>query len=125
MATALSARIKRIGLSWAGPYIVRDTGSLKQNLAITMAGCVFNIGAAVCLLHVLPAAALVNMVLGVYNFLPIPGSDGKRALDLLKQLVARRRLIVLSSDDRQAPVAPVLLDGKIRELPDPTLEKTA
>jgi Zn-dependent protease len=84
MATALSVRIKRIGLSWAGPYIVRDTGSLKQNLAITMSGCAFNIGIAICLMHVWAAAALVNMVLGVYNLLPIPGSDGKRALALLK-----------------------------------------
>jgi len=125
MATALSVRIKRIGLSWAGPYIVRETGSLNQNLAITMAGCVFNLGAAVCLVHVLPEAVFVNTVLGVYNLLPIPGSDGKRALGLLKQLVARRRLTVVSSDHRQATVAPVILGEKARELPDPALEKTA
>jgi Zn-dependent protease len=125
MATALSVRIKRIGLSWAGPYIVRETGSLNQNLAITLSGCVFNIGIAICLMHVWAAAAFVNMVLGVYNLLPIPGSDGKRAWALLKQLVAKRRLTVLSSDDRQARGAPVLLDGKTRKLPDPELEKTA
>jgi Zn-dependent protease len=125
MATALSVRIKRIGLSWAGPYIVRETGSLNQNLAITLSGCVFNIGIAICLMHVWAAAAFVNMVLGVYNLLPIPGSDGKRALALLKQLVAKRRLTVLSSDDRQARGAPVLLDGKSKKLPDPELEKTA
>ena len=125
MASALSVRIKRIGLSWAGPYIVRETGSLNQNLAITLSGCVFNIGIAICLMHVWAAAAFVNMVLGVYNLLPIPGSDGKRALALLKQLVAKRRLTVLSSDDRQARGAPVLLDGKTKKLPDPELEKTA
>jgi hypothetical protein len=125
MATALSVRIKRIGLSWAGPYIVRDTGSLKQNLAITLSGCVFNIGMAVCLMHVWAAAAFVNMVLGVYNLLPIPGSDGKRALALLKQLVAKRRLTVLSRDGRQATVGLVLMDEKTRRLPDPELEKTA
>jgi Zn-dependent protease len=125
MATALSVRIKRIGLSWAGPYIVRETGSLKQNLAITLSGCVFNIGIAICLMHVWAAAALVNMVLGVYNLLPIPGSDGKRALSLLKQLVARRRLTVLSRDGRQATVGLVLMDEKTRRLPDPELEKTA
>lgn len=34
MAALLGVRVKRIGIDWRGPHIVRETGSVAQSLII-------------------------------------------------------------------------------------------
>jgi Zn-dependent protease len=80
IAAALSfgISIKRIGLSWKGMYIVREAGPPLANLITTLAGPLLNLllAAAWPASHVF---ALVNMIFGLSNLLPIGGSDGQRA----------------------------------------------
>jgi Zn-dependent protease len=42
-AVALGVRVKRIGFGWLGPYVVREAGTPRQNLAITLAGPLANL----------------------------------------------------------------------------------
>ena len=84
MATALGVRVKRFGLSWKGPYIVRESGSPAQNLCISLAG-----PAANALLMFVPGWFLVNFVLLVSN-LVMKGSDGRRAWSCWQTIASSR-----------------------------------
>jgi Zn-dependent protease len=78
-AFALHVRVKRVGLNWRGPYIVREPGPPVENTLISLAGPGINL--VLCLLsyHVAPMFAFVNGFLSVFNLLPfIPSSDGQR-----------------------------------------------
>jgi Zn-dependent protease len=75
--------IKRAGIAWKGPYIVREAGTRWQNFRVCLAGPVVNLLLALVCRHVAPGFALCNLVLGGFNLLPIPGSDGARAWRLL------------------------------------------
>ena len=72
-ATTLGVRVKRVGLSWKGPYIVREAGTPAQNLCISLAG-----PAANALLMYVPGLFLINLALLVPN-LVMKESDGRRA----------------------------------------------
>lgn len=72
-AMALGVRIKRMGLNWRGPYIVREAGTPLQNLCISLAGPTVN-----ALLMLAPGLLLVNLALLVPNVI-LRGSDGRRA----------------------------------------------
>ena len=68
-AIALGVRVKRVGISWRGPYIVREQGTPLASFVIALAG---------------PG---LNLLLGAYNLLPfIPGLDGSNALAALRKL---------------------------------------
>jgi Zn-dependent protease len=73
-----------------GIGLARDFGAPIQNLAITIAGPLANfmlMGAIFFTpwLGVLAVwVTLVNFVIGGFNLLPLPGSDGMRALALLR-----------------------------------------
>ena len=82
-------KIKRIGITWKGPYIVREPGSPWQNLRVCLAGPVVNLVLAVLCWRAAPAFAVCNMVLGAFNLLPIPGSDGHRAMHVLPHAAAK------------------------------------
>ena len=86
IARALWVRVKRIGISWRGPYIVRETGRPEANLLIAIAGPLINLVLAVLFWNGAPAFAQINLVLGVSNLLPLPGSDGFRAWTALTQI---------------------------------------
>jgi hypothetical protein len=73
MAKALGVRVKRVGLSWKGPYIVREPGTPAQNMCIAPAGPAVN-----ALLMLVPGWLLINLALLVPN-LVMKESDGKRA----------------------------------------------
>jgi hypothetical protein len=73
MATALRVRVKRLGFSWKGPYIVREPGTPAQNLCISLAG-----PAANAALLLVPGWFLINLALLVPNLL-MKESDGRRA----------------------------------------------
>ena len=78
-------KIQRIGISRRGPYLVREAGSPPANLRTTLAGPLSNLLLAFVSCGWLPDFALCNLVLGVFNLLPLAGSDGERALHLLRQ----------------------------------------
>jgi Zn-dependent protease len=83
MASALGVRIHQVGISWKGPFLRRAPGNNVQNLAITLAGPGINVLLGVLLHHIHPGFALSNLVLGLFNLLPIPHSDGARALGIV------------------------------------------
>lgn len=83
-AVALDVKVKRVGLSWRGPYIVREPGTPAQCIAIALAGPLANLlTAAVCLVVGQGVdLCTASLVLGAFNLLPIPSSDGLRAARL-------------------------------------------
>ncbi len=86
IAIALRVKIYKVGVSLRGPYLRRECGTAKQNLAITLAGPGANLWLALFFHRVSPSFALCNLVIGVTNLLPLPASDGARAFQLLAAL---------------------------------------
>ncbi len=88
-ARSLGLKIRRVGVSWRGPYIVRQQGSAVQNLAVSMAGPLVNLVLAGTMVMGpwlglgVVMFGLCNLVVGLYNLLPVPCSDGRRILILL------------------------------------------
>jgi Zn-dependent protease len=76
-ARALGINIKRIGVSWKGVYIVRESGTPSGNMMTTLAGPLANLllAAAWPVLH---EFAVINLIFGLSNLVPIGGSDGQR-----------------------------------------------
>lgn len=89
VAQALGLKVKDIGLNWKGMYTVREAGPPEINLQVSLAGPLTNF-ALVALWSVSPVFGLANLVVGLCNVLPIPGSDGKRALNCLREMRASR-----------------------------------
>jgi Zn-dependent protease len=89
MAVTLGVKVKRVGLSWRGPYVVRECGTPAENVAISLAGPVANLLTVfACLLAGRGVElCLASLVLGVFNLLPVPSSDGLRAARLLWTMV--------------------------------------
>lgn len=78
-------RIKRVGISWKGVYIVRESGSPAVNAQVALAGPLMNL-----VLALLTAAdhhhfAVLNLIFAIVNLLPLPHSDGSHALAHLRQ----------------------------------------
>jgi Zn-dependent protease len=71
-------RVKRIGLNWKGPYIVRDRGTPVQNTLISLAGPGINLVLCVLCWHLSRTFASMNGFLALVNLLPVPLSDGLR-----------------------------------------------
>ena len=84
-ALALNVKVHKVGLHWKGPYIRRSSGTAAQNFVITLAGPGMNLWLALLFYRVSPHFALCNLVIGVVNLMPIPASDGSRALQLISQ----------------------------------------
>lgn len=76
-------QVKRFGVSWRGPYIVREAGTWQQNLRVCLAGPLVNLLVGALCWRTALTFAVCNVVLGGSNLLPIPGSDGHRAWKLL------------------------------------------
>jgi Zn-dependent protease len=82
-AFAIRVKVKRIGLNWRGPYIVREPGTPIENTVISLAGPAINLLLCILSYHVAPTFAWVNGFLSVFNLLPfIPSSDGQRVYRL-------------------------------------------
>jgi Zn-dependent protease len=87
VATALGVRVKRIGISWRGPYIVREQGAPLASFFIALAGPGMNLLIALTLWSAAPRFGFINLLLGAYNLIPfIPGLDGHNALAALRKL---------------------------------------
>jgi Zn-dependent protease len=91
MASVLSVRVKRVGISWRGPYIVRESGSPMVNACIALAGPGINLLLAFWFYSSDPLFGQINLVLGASNLLPIKGLDGWRAWNALKQAVVETK----------------------------------
>ena len=83
LARVLGLQVKRIGLSWCGPYIVRETGTPTADAIVSAAGPLVNLMLAAMMWGDRPTFALVNLVLGLTNLLPLPKCDGGRILRAL------------------------------------------
>ena len=85
VATALlcGVKVKKVGLSRTGLYTVREPGPRWANLCVSLAGPLVNLLLAIVLRDTLPIFAWVNLIAFLYNFMPIPHSDGKRIVALL------------------------------------------
>lgn len=71
-------RVKRIGVSLKGVYVVRQAGTPLQNAIVAFAGPLVNLILAAILSG---DAALANLILAVMNLAPLPGSDGRKILE--------------------------------------------
>ena len=71
-------RVKRVGLSWKGPYIVREPGTPTQNTFISLSGPGINLVLCVLCWHLSAIFAFVNGFLAVMNLVPLHSSDGLR-----------------------------------------------
>jgi Zn-dependent protease len=87
-AWSLGIRIKRIGVSWKGPYIVRECGTPLGNMITTLAGPFVNLllAAAWPVSH---EFAVINLIFGISNLVPFGGTDGQRAMAQLAQWPTR------------------------------------
>lgn len=86
MAWALGIRVKRVGISWRGPFIVREAGEPRANIYIALAGPLMNLILAASFWALAPNFAFLNLALGLSNLLPIKGSDGLRIWIVSRQL---------------------------------------
>lgn len=79
-------KIKRLGISWRGPFIVREHAAVPMTDAkIALAGPVANLILALSFWQSAHVFALVNLILGVYNLIPfIPRNDGSHALRAIR-----------------------------------------
>ena len=89
VATALGSRIKRVGISWRGPYLVREQGIPILNLCVVVSGPALNLILAFAYWYSAREFALINLVLGASNALPfLPGGDGRNAMAAIRKLRA-------------------------------------
>jgi Zn-dependent protease len=77
-ARSFGITVKRVGVSWKGVYIVRESGPPMANMITTLAGPFMNLLLA-CAWPISHEFALMNLLLGLSNLIPIAGSDGQRA----------------------------------------------
>lgn len=105
MAGILGVQVYQVGVSWKGPFLRRAPGTDRQNVAITLAGPGANLLLAFLCVRISHGFALVNLVLGVCNLLPLPASDGQRALRLLETLWQIRSDGLFSAGARKGAAA--------------------
>jgi Zn-dependent protease len=92
-ARAMGLHVKRIGISWRGPFIVRETGSPIPDAIVCAAGPFINLVLAALMWRDWPSFALVNLVLGLTNLLPMASTDGGRLLRALSMAKTSARTI--------------------------------
>lgn len=91
-ALVLGVHVKTVGVKWnKGLYIVRQPGSLSENLLIAMAGPLVNL-LLVATEPWLPIFSMANFCYALANMLPIEGSDGFRVAACWRQLREDRRV---------------------------------
>jgi Zn-dependent protease len=89
-------RIKRFGLNWRGPYIVREPGTAMQNICTSLSGPMINLLLCLLCFRWYGTFAFVNGFLAIMNMLPIPSSDGLRVYRICKELQNRRHYATIT-----------------------------
>jgi Zn-dependent protease len=92
-ARAMGLRVKRIGINWRGPFIVRETGSPVPDAVVCAAGPFINLVLAALIWRHWPSFALVNLVLGLTNLVPVASTDGGRLLRALSLIRTSARTL--------------------------------
>lgn len=82
-ARVCGVTVKKVGISWIGPYVLRESGPRWANLLISFSGPLVNLLLGCTLWSTMPAFAQVNLFIGIGSLIPFPKSDGKRILALL------------------------------------------
>ena len=90
IAQTHGVKVKRVGISWRGPFIVREHGEPLADAQIALAGPLANLLLALACWHLAPLFAQVNVILGGYNLLPFVRNDGRHAWDAIRRMRARR-----------------------------------
>lgn len=112
VAQALGLKVKNVGFSWKGMYTVREAGPPEINFQVSLAGPLTNL-ALMALWPVSPVFGLANLFVGLCNLLPISGSDGKRALNCLREMRAvRTSSATVLAEITQRPFGAVELDAR-------------
>jgi Zn-dependent protease len=89
VARSLGIRVKRFGIDWRGPYMIREQGEPLACIFTALAGPAMNLAIAATFWKMAPQFGLVNIILGGYNLLPfVPGLDGHNALGAYRRLSA-------------------------------------
>ncbi|VVC05563.1 Peptidase family M50 [uncultured archaeon] len=84
IARLLCVKVKKIGINWLGTYIVRENGTRWQNVMIGLCGPLSNILMGLLFFRLWNFFFVVNLILGICNLLPIPGSDGMKVVENLQ-----------------------------------------
>lgn len=82
-ARLCGVKVKKVGISWIGLFVQRESGPRWANVLISFSGPFINLLLAAALWSTMPAFAQVNLFIGVGSLIPLPKSDGKRILALL------------------------------------------
>ena len=96
-------KVSGLGVSWKGMYTLRETGSARGNMFVSLAGPLVNL-ALLALWHWNPTFGLANLCFFGINALPIQGSDGERAWRCWNEM-QRRSVPVVKIWSPQGPVA--------------------
>ena len=91
VARIFHVQVKKIGLSWTGPYVRRARTTGWREVAICLAGATVNLLLAVAFWNISHWFALFNLTAGVVNLLPITHSDGTHALEALRMIEPQAR----------------------------------
>ena len=84
-AVFVHSRIKRIGLNWTGPHIVREAASTGyKNALVAFAGPAANLYTCLVMIVNHQHFAWIPLELAVINLLPIKYSDLSNALKYLR-----------------------------------------
>lgn len=95
-ARLLGIKVKKIGLRWKGLYTVREPGSPRENVIVSLAGPLLNL-ALLLAWHWSPTFGLANLCFFGFNVLPIEGSDGERVWRCWHQMQRQARGSVVHS----------------------------
>jgi len=90
VALLCGVKVRTVGICITGLYTKRESGPRLANLLISFSGPLVNLLLAAALQSGLPAFARVNLIIGIFNLLPLPHSDGSRIIALLRQRSPRR-----------------------------------
>ncbi len=82
-ARLCGVKVKRVGISWIGLFVQRESGPRWANLLISFSGPFVNLLLSAALWNTAPEFAQINLFVGVASLIPLPKSDGRRIITLL------------------------------------------
>jgi len=92
-ALICGVKVKRVGISWVGFFVQRESGPPWANLLISLSGPLVNLLLAAVLWSSMPSFAQVNLFIGIGSLVPFPKSDGKRILALFRSVGDQSRWV--------------------------------